>query len=648
MISRAKGVVLRGMKVMIADADGRASTEVTARGAVPQLAAVRIHRSSVSLVEAAVVGPCGVGIAVEGSSELDVSGSLIAAAWGTGIAVEGKASPLGPSQLTMHDSVVRNCYHRGITLGPGCDSSVIERSWISGSAWHGIRYDHASPRIERNFIFGNARSGIYASGKTAATIRRNLFMNNEMGGISCWFANADTIEANFFYANEREALAVIDAATPRIAGNLFDDEKVAVRYGKTKQAVEVRRTDEPRLTGNVLWKVEIPVEVDGEPSALPDGNTAVDAGGAIREPMSEFGPLDTDAAAATYREPGGLESLCINPTWPQPLPEEVAIIPTGATRDYQAWNKGASDSVVREQASKKADDAIQPWIDDAFQIDDVAKREAAVEKIRAALNSSSADEQYLGAKAFTAIAAVRFDKAAFHDLFVPLLQAENPMLRVLAAQSLVIAGVRDGDVERLVALAGDQNNEVRTNVPRLIVDAVKSDLTSGPAADSVLKLLNDPEADVRRSAIQSLWGAKFSPGIEARIIELSRQHRQGFEEGYDALYYALSTQPTKSEASVKRLIEFLSDKDTHNVAGRAAWGLGYGVAKKEEGLVAEAALKVVIARSEGHLFKEAMQRLKQYAGPRQAAAIQAVLDKPGVDGELRTGLEEALKLANSR
>ena len=43
-----------------------------------------------------------------------------------------------------------------------------------------------------------------------------------------------------------------------------------------------------------------------------------------------------------------------------------------------------------------------------------------------------------------------------------------------------------------------------------------------------------------------------------------------------------------------------------------------------------------------------MQRLQQYAGPGQAAEIEALLAKPGVDGELRAGLEQALKAAKSR
>ena len=71
------------------------------------------------------------------------------------------------------------------SLGGDATRSELRRNRISGSAWHGIRYDGAKPLVEGNLIYGNARSGIYASGKTAAEVRGNLFWRNEHGGMSC-------------------------------------------------------------------------------------------------------------------------------------------------------------------------------------------------------------------------------------------------------------------------------------------------------------------------------------------------------------------------------------------------------------------------------------------------------------------------------
>ncbi|MBL8852203.1 MAG: hypothetical protein JNG89_21200, partial [Planctomycetaceae bacterium] len=284
--------------------------------------------------------------------------------------------------------------------------------------------------------------------------------------------------------------------------------------------------------------------------------------------------------------------------------------------------------------------AVKPWLDEAFQIDDAARRDAAIEQVRSALASQDVSEQRKGLVAFTAMAEIQFDKAACHDLIVPLLSSAVADVRALAAQSLVISGIRDGDLERLNTLAGDSNSHAREQAAFPIVTAVQRDLTGAPAKDAILKLLNDSEESVRTETIHSLWGAKLSPEIEARIIEISRKQSQ-FSDGepYQALYYALSTQANKSEASVKRLIEYLAHTDTLNVAGRAAWGLGAGVAPEQRSLVADAMLKVLSARSTGHLSNEALARLKQYAGAEQREGIRTLLEKPGIDTKLRTELE---------
>ena len=476
-----------------------------------------------------------------------------------------------------------------------------------------------------------------------------------MGGMSCWFANADAIEANIFFENTREAIAVVGQSTPRVNGNWFQEGALAVTYGRVAgQNDGTPRRVEPNLESNVFRGTVNPLMVDGESLVLNASNAHIPAAGDMGRDVSDFGPLDSKAEAAAYTLPDGFQSLCVSPKWPEPLAEELAIIPDGATRDWRAWKKGSVAQIQRpervravldvrgrQQHLQAAREAAQSWLDDAFQIDSVEKREAAIEKVRAALRSENEDQRRQGLAAFTGMAVIRFDKASFHDLFVPLLESDDPDLRTLAAQSLVMSGVQSGDLERLIALAGDADSHVRQNMAGLIVAAAEKDLTSSSAAESVLRLLSDDDAKVRDAAIRSLWGATFSPELEARIIELSRDP----QEGYNALYFALSTQPSKSEASVKRLIEFLSHRDTHNVAGRAAWGLGYGVAEEQQSLVAEAALKVVAARSEGYLFRETLKRLKQYAGAGQAAAIRDLLDKPGVDGDLRTGLEEALQAA---
>ena len=535
---------------------------------------------------------------------------------------------------------------------PNCNSSAIERSWISGSAWHGIRYDHASPRIERNVISSNARSGIYASGATAAEIRRNLFAGNEMGGVSCWGTNKDTITANLFAGNLREGLMVIDSSTPTVSENWFKDEVSAVVCASTGSGAG---PGDPTLIGNRFTNNEITFQSAGKASDLPQGNLVVDDPVEAEFDASAYRPLDDLQQAAAYFNPDMLTALQRNLTWAQLLPEETLIIPQAKTRNYKDWNKSG---VTREQLAaaplskeerqaliRETHQAIKPWVDDAFQLDDVAKRGAVIEEVRAALKSDNPSELRKGLVGFTALGQIRFDKASFHDLFLPVLKSEDPSLRVLAGQSLLMSGIQEGDIERFIALTEDKDSEVRGSAGSQLIWALEKDLT-GESGTAILKLLNDPEPEIQRGVIHSLWGAKFSPAIEARVIELSKEEKvDSFSSNgiaYDALYYALSPQPNKSEASVTRLIDFLAAKDTHNVGGRAAWGLGQGVAKEQEALVAHAALKVVAARTQSYLFNESMKLLNRYATPEQADGIEALLAKPGVDGDFRKGLEGIL------
>ena len=290
-------------------------------------------------------------------------------------------------------------------------------------------------------------------------------------------------------------------------------------------------------------------------------------------------------------------------------------------------------------------------LDDAFQLDDVAKREAVIEKVRAAIGSADPSEQRKGLIAFTSLGAIRFDKASFHSLILPLLTSEDPITRSLACTALVMSGIQEGDLDRLVAMTDDEDLEVRNNAGGQLIWALEGDLTGQPGT-AILRLLKDPEPEIQKGILHSLWGAKLSPAIESRVIELSNDEDiASFSTNgiaYDALYYALSTQANKSEASVKRLIEFLAARDTHNVGGRAAWGLGQGVGNEQHKLVADAALKVVAARSQSYLFREAMKRLKQYGSIEHAAGIKALFEKPGVDGDFRQELDVLLETLRAR
>jgi parallel beta-helix repeat protein len=151
---------------------------------------LQLDHANASILRCALVGSPRNVLTIRNGTTADIRSSLISAAWDTGIVI-GDHDGLRV-HVTVADSDIRNCYYAGITIS-STEDATIERCRISGAAWHGIRYDDASPTIRGNRIFANARCGIYASGRTDATVTDNLFTHNEMDGVSCWFGNHDSI-----------------------------------------------------------------------------------------------------------------------------------------------------------------------------------------------------------------------------------------------------------------------------------------------------------------------------------------------------------------------------------------------------------------------------------------------------------------------
>ena len=236
---------------------------------------------------------------------------------------------------------MRNCHYAGVRIAADNDDTRIERCRISGAAWHGIRYDNASPRIVNNLIFGNARSGIYASGETAAVVSGNLFYANEMCGVSCWFQNADTIEGNTFVENQRSGLEILGASKPTVRRNIFYANPTSVFLGNIGSESRFAQSDGTvALDTNLFWANEHDV------AWRPDANTVETI-----VPGQETHTLQTDpqfAAAETkdfslaagsvarQKDVGVADPMPLASPWPL-QPEERAIIPEGDTRDSRQW-----------------------------------------------------------------------------------------------------------------------------------------------------------------------------------------------------------------------------------------------------------------------------------------------------------------------
>jgi hypothetical protein len=321
-VRKAKGVVLRGIKFRGPPMGGPPEGFTTD-------SLILFDNATGSISECAVVGPFMNGITLRGGSELTIEKSLVAAFWGVGLVA------LAQTRLQMRNCDVRNCYYTCARLAT--DLVTIEHCRISGAAWHGIRYDNCSPRILSNHIFGNARSGIYASGRTAATVRGNVFWRNEMDAMSCWFDNGDTIEGNTIIGNLREGVAAIGGAKPNLERNIFVDNPIAVTCSKVassgRQPAESPFGD-PRIVENFLFNNPSLLREGQTAKPLPPGNRTADP--RVGDAANNF-RLAADSPARKANAGAADPMALASPFAIQR--EETSIIPDSETRDWSKWKK---------------------------------------------------------------------------------------------------------------------------------------------------------------------------------------------------------------------------------------------------------------------------------------------------------------------
>ncbi|MBP7052678.1 MAG: right-handed parallel beta-helix repeat-containing protein [Phycisphaerae bacterium] len=323
-----RDVTIRGIKFT---APGR-----RLRGASLPTAVVSLNRCGAWLTDCAVIGGPGDGIHVLDESNVAMQRCLVAAVWGTGVRV---GSPKDVSEASIADSDIRNCHYAGIRIAKG-NQATVERCRVSGAAWHGIRYDDASPVIAGNLIFASARSGIYASGRTQATIKGNLFWANEMCGMSCWFQDNDRIEGNTFVQNKRSGLEIIGASKPDVRNNIFYASPAGVSLGDVADDSPFAKSDGAApLEGNIFWTNEQAIRRGGgavtEQAAVLDEKAGVSFDPRFVAPDARDFSLRADSPARK-KGIGAADLIPFASPWPI-QPEESAIIPRGDTRDSRQW-----------------------------------------------------------------------------------------------------------------------------------------------------------------------------------------------------------------------------------------------------------------------------------------------------------------------
>lgn len=566
--------------------------------------------SAVSIVDAgvwiegcAVLGSPACGITISGQSDVVVRASLVAGIGATGIQV-GNANAVRAPRVAIEDCEVRNCVHRGITIGNNRGARV-ERCRISGSSWHGIRYDAVGPTIRDNLIFDNARSGIYASGATSALVTGNVFYRNRFNGISCWFENADRIEGNTFLGNLRSAIEVLGASHPAIHDNVFVEERQGVFLGDIAQGEHATSSGAVDLRDNVFWKVEQPTIHAGQPLAISeaDGNRVQDPG----------------------LSPPSLES-----PWASQPEEAGCGVPSPET----------ARAVARDQEDRAASrDLAGPWIEDLTQIRDAERRLAAVESVRDAIASDDPLERLAGLTALVDTAEVGYERASFRPLVRPLVETETGWAHVQAFFALLSCGRSPGDCELVVEALKSPTPSLRENGSRLLTLACEGEI-SGAAATAMLELLAVEDARTQRLVLNGLWGVSAADEVQARLLEIAAGPSR-----YDAIYFALSTLQNKNERTVRLLIEALSDPDP-NTHGRALWGLGHGVPPEQHELVAEALLDLFETRASAR--EEIVRTLSHYARAPQLPRMRELAGNELVGERLRAALGRAIEAVEAR
>jgi predicted Ser/Thr protein kinase len=315
---------------------------VPSEGRLMSSTVVQVNAGEVTMRDCAIVGSHGNGLTISQGANVTVSNCLVAAAWNTGIQIE-RASKSG--RVLIVDSDIRNCHYAGITAR--AENVEIRRCRVSGSAWHGIRYDNTSPLIEGSLIFANARSGIYASGRSEAQVRGNVFWKNEMNGLSAWFNNRDAIHNNTFAANLREGLAIVGASEPTLRQNIFWSNPVGISIGDVNDSsASARASGRLNLRDSVFWTNGVSIVFNGAAAAndpsLTNRFTLGNFAGCQEKDPEFRDPArgDFSVRSGSAHDAGASQPLALQSPWPL-QPEEKAIIPETDTRDSRAWRRPA-------------------------------------------------------------------------------------------------------------------------------------------------------------------------------------------------------------------------------------------------------------------------------------------------------------------
>jgi len=639
----AGGVTVRGLRIAL-------TGDVPEEGVVMFGWAVAVEGGKAAIESCAVMGSPASGIGVSSGADVTVKDCLIAGVWSTGIEVGNE--PGQDTRARIVGCTVRNCHHRGITLYGVDRRSLVEGCAISGSAWHGIRYDHASPVIRGNRIFANARCGIYASGRTEALVTGNVFVENEMTGMSCYHGSRDCVEGNTFARNRRSGIEVLGSSAPTIERNVFFANPTAVLTGHiADEGARSQYVGPTAVRKNVFWKNEKNGYWGAESERKKGGDETDPAKEAAR--LAAGGenrladPKFADPASGDYTLPPDSPARAIQAgagpvpgtgsDWPL-LPAEKVML---ASREAEEAEEGA------EELSWKAHQMAWPWIEDVMQLSDAARREKALARIAKALDAKDRLERCAGLQALAATADARIDRARFRERAADLARSGQGQERMKAIHALYVIGAKD--------VARNLLNDVLRTAPgslgegawQLLVHVNDGEIT-GAAAELLLSRLSN-RRDTRGIAflLAELQDARrLSPALEARMIELAT--RGPFELRSRVIYFVLSRLDPKSPAVVKTLIRLVEDPDPPDPRG-AMSGLAWGIGPESRPIVADFFVRFLATRERTEDERHAAIRaLARVAGPDQRPQLEAILANERASAALHEAVKQLIEHLRER
>ncbi len=276
-------------------------------------------------------------------------------------------------------------------------------------------------------------------------------------------------------------------------------------------------------------------------------------------------------------------------------------------------------SVVRpaESYGRNTVKLTQAWVDQMHALGPGAaeKRAATLAQISNALVGEDEYQRYAALKTLSQIGDIKFDKASFRPLVLPLVKSSKSNPLVSACYALYNTKREPGDLALIEAAWDRRSKPVERSISHLLF-MFSDGKIAGRSEQIILELLSSSDAAVRREGLRGLWGATVSDELAEAIVELADNRASR----HDAIYFGLSTLKPKSEAVVSKLIETLADPD-HNDWGRALWGLGYGVPEEFQPQVADALADMYVARSDSRTREKCRKLIRQYAGEEALAKL---------------------------